>query len=81
MGLTSVCDLTGVTASALVSERREGRADFAKALICGAIADTLVLGHGDLLYLPGLWVLDLRLNGDDLLVKPASFLGPLGSLV
>ena len=80
-GRTSVCDLAGVAARALVSKGWEGGADLAQALKCSSIADALIPSQGNFAYLSGLGVLDLGLDWDDLIVEPACFLGPLSSLV
>lgn len=78
-GLTSVRDLTGVTAGRGRSPLREGGADLGQALGSGAGSDALVLGQDDLLHL-AVRALDLGLDGYDLISRPAFLLCALGPL-
>lgn len=77
--LTSIRDLAGIPTGRPVPKLRERRPDLAQRLGRGAVANTLVLGQGDLLDLAGLGVLHLGGEGDDLVVEPAGLLRLLGA--
>lgn len=76
----AVGDLGGITGvDAAVGG--EGRLDLGEGLGRDAVADTVIAGDGDFLGLAGLGVLELDLEGNDLVVEETLLLGLDGLLV
>lgn len=80
-GSGAISDLRGVSPGGFVSPLGEGGADLLERFKSGPSADPVILGDGDFMPLPSLGVLDLGLDGDNLVLEPAGLLGGFGALV
>jgi len=78
---TAVGELGGIASMGSVAVGKESRLKLLQALVCGASTNSLVSGKCNVLNLTGLGVLDDGADGHNLVVKPASLLGDLGSPV
>lgn len=76
--LTSISNLTGITARRPVSKLRERRPDLVQRFNGSTIPNALVAGKSHGLDLPSLGILHLSRDGDDLIIEPARLLRRLG---